>query len=240
MLWYKAWLETRIRFFLLAGVILLDSWFMAPEAIARLLANFKPATALAQSGQVTLNSLWLIWAAVAVMLGGAGINTQTIRGGTHGPHGSMVFTLSLPVRRRRLMSVRATLGAIEGTSLIFLSCLFVWSVSPLLRTRVGAPGVLLYALMSIFGSSVFYSLSTLLATFLDEMWQFNSCFLAVGATLLLRLPVKKLFSYDLLRLLGDPTYLAAGSLPWPGILTCLTLSSALLFAAVQIVERKQY
>ena len=239
MLWYKAWLETRGRFLLLAGGILLISWFMAPEAIARFLAGSKPVAALAQSGPVTL-SLWFIWTAVAVVLGGAGINTQTFSGVTHGPHGSMLFTLSLPVRRRRLLAVRVTLGAIEGAGLILFICLFVWSVSPLLRTRVGAASVLLYALMSIFGSSVFYSLSTFLATFLDEFWQFNGCFLAAGAMLFLRLPVKKLFSCDLLRLLVDPTHLAAGAPPWPGILTCLALSSALLFAAVQIVQRKQY
>ena len=56
----------------------------------------------------------------------------------------------------------------------------------------------------------------------------------------LRLPIRRFFSYDILRMLGDPTHLKASELPWPGILICLALSAALLFASVQVVERRQY
>ena len=240
MLWYKSWLETRSRFFLMMGVIVLTSWYLSPEVMGRLLARSKPAATFAQSGQATLISFWFVWTAIGVMLGGAGINTQTSRGVTHGPHGSMLFTLSLPVRRRRLLGVRVALGALETAFLIFFACLFVWSVSPLLRAHVGASSVLSYALVSLVGSSVFYCLSTFLATFLDEMWQNNGSFLAIGAIVFLRLPIKKFFSYDILRMLGDPTHLTVSTLPWPGILICLALSAVLLFASVQVVERKQY
>jgi hypothetical protein len=222
------------------GVILLTSWHVSPEVTGRLLAGSDPAATLARSGPVTLISFWFVWTAIAVVLGGAGINTQTFRGVTHGPHGSMLFTLSLPVRRRRLLGVRVALGALETAFLIFFACLFVWSVSPLFRAHVGVSSVLAYALVSLVGSSVFYCFSTFLATFLDESWQLNGSFLAVGAVIFLRLPLKNFFFYDILRMLGDPMHLKASELPWPGILICLALSAALLFASVQVVERKQY
>ena len=240
MLWYKSWLETRIRFFVMLGVIALTAWYVSPEVMGRLLARSKPASAFAQSGQVALNSLWLVWAPIAVLLGGAGINTQTLRGVTHGPHGSMLFTLSLPVRRRRLLDIRVALGALETAFVIFFTCLFTWSVSPLLRAHVGVSTVLVYALISLVGSSVFYCLSSFLATFLDESWQFNGAFISVGVMMFLPLPIKKFFSWDFSRMLGNPTHLKASDLPWPGILICLALSAAFLFAAVQVVERKQY
>jgi hypothetical protein len=240
MLWYKSWLETRGRFFLMMGVIVLTSWYVTPEVLGRLLAGSKPAAAFVQNGQATLQSLSFIWIVIATLLGGAGINTLTFRGVTHGPHGSMLFTLSLPVRRRRLLGVRAALGALETASLIFVACLFLWSVSPLLRAHVGISAVLAYALVSLAWSSAFYCLSTFLSTFLDEMWQANSSFLAIVAIMFLRPPIKRVFSYDILRMLVDPTHLTVSTLPWPGILICLALSTALLFASVQVVERKQY
>ena len=240
MLWYKSWLETRVRFFLMAGVYVLTSWYVTPEVIGRLLVDSKPAAALAQTGRVTLGSFWFIWTVLAVMLAGAGINTQTFRGVTQGLHGSMLFTLSLPVRRRRLLGVRAALGALETAFVIIFACLFMWSVSPLLRAHVGVSTILVYALVSLVWSSVFYCLSTFLATFLDEMWQCYGSFLGIAVMLCLRPPIKKFFSFDILRMLGDPTHLTVSTLPWPGILTCLALSAALLFASVQVVERKQY
>lgn len=240
MLWYKSWLETRVRFFLMAVVILLISWYVTPEAIGRFLGESKPAAALAHTGRMTLGSFWFLWTAIAVVLGGAGINTQTFGGVTHGPHGSMLFTLSLPVRRRRLLGVRVALGALETAFVIFFACLFMWCVSPLLRAHVEVSAILAYALVSLAWSSVFYCLSTFLATFLDESWQFYGTFLGVGVMLSLRLPIRKFFSYDILRMLGDPTHLTVSALPWPGMLICLALSAALLFASVQVVERKQY
>jgi hypothetical protein len=239
MLWYKAWLESRSRFFLIAGVILLTFWYMAPEVLGRL-SGARGAARFPGMWQYSLNSLWILWLAIAVMLAGAGINTQTARGVTHGPHGSMFFTLSLPVRRRRLMGIRVMVGALETVLLLLSTCLLIWLVSPLLRSRIGLGSVLLYAFVSLVGSSVAYSFSALLATFLDEMWQFNGCFLAIGAIISLRVSVSQFMSYDIFRALGDLSYLTTGMLPWRGILTCLALSSALLFAAAQIVERKQY
>src|ERR1035441_1884922 len=91
MLWYKAWLETRWRFVFTIG------WMMLPWLAIPLLG-------------VNPERLWrslelesvLLYCFAALFLAGAGINSQTFYAATAGYHGSMLYTLSLPVSRRRL------------------------------------------------------------------------------------------------------------------------------------------
>src|ERR1035438_4342070 len=60
----------------------------------------------------------LLYIFTAIFLAGSGINSQTTYGLTSGFHGSMLFTLSLPVSRRRLLFVRAGLGALQTSALV--------------------------------------------------------------------------------------------------------------------------
>ena len=60
----------------------------------------------------------MLYIFTAIFLAGSGVNSQTTYGLTSGSHGSMLFTLSLPVSRRRLLFVRAGLGAIQTSVLV--------------------------------------------------------------------------------------------------------------------------
>src|SRR5262252_269773 len=105
MLWMKGWFETRWRFlfglgfgvFVLVSVASDGVQFVAPRLV---------------------NALAFIWAFIAIMLGGAGINTQAAFRATKGLHGSMYLTLALPVSRFRLLATRAATGILELTALI--------------------------------------------------------------------------------------------------------------------------
>src|SRR5215472_11250642 len=111
MLWMKDWLETRWRFvfglglgaFLLINVAADNVPADQPFAIVKL-----------------VNILAFFWAVIAIMLGGAGINTQAAFRATKGLHGSMYFTLALPVSRFRLLATRVAIGMLELTAVIML------------------------------------------------------------------------------------------------------------------------
>src|SRR5215475_2365195 len=162
MLWTKSWLETRWRFVfgLGFGVFLLIN--VAAD-------NRAPDQQIPRASHETV--LAFFWAFIAIMLGGAGINTQAAFRATKGLHGSMYFTLALPVSRFRLLATRAATGVLELTAVIMLICAGLWATVPQLRAQMTLPGILVYGFALAVSTASFYSVSVLLATFLDGQWQ---------------------------------------------------------------------
>jgi len=228
MLWYKAWLELRWRFLLpLAGTFVAAWWLIG-------LRVDSPT-------RYTINFLSLfIWPMVAVTQAGAGINTQVTYGARAGVHASMLFTLSLPVRRRRLVAVRAGLGALLTAVLVTCQCFFGWAVAPALRARLTPADVALYAICALAGSLVFYALGVLLSAMVDELWVFYGSFLALFAVVVLQMKVKPFASIDIFRVMGDLSYPMTGRMPWDMLAACAAVTLALVAVAVAIVERKEY
>src|SRR5882724_8135331 len=117
MLWMKGWYETRMRLLLLVAATLV---------ISALASDPTPAAAAQGLGATTLFGASVM---AAVMLAGAGIKTQP--GGfrpSKGLHGSMYYTLSLPVTRSRLFSVRVSLGLAETAVIHIIACRAAWVV----------------------------------------------------------------------------------------------------------------
>src|ERR1017187_9106791 len=163
MLWYKAWIETRWRFALMVGLVLL-TW---------LTPLWLPSIGIRLPSGVPESRLWmgvhlgsvLLYIYTAIFLAGSGINSQTTYGATSGFHGSMLFTLSLPVSRRRLLFVRAGLGALQTSALVAIMAGFS------LFQRPGATSALqslAYITRAIVCNMAVYALSVLLACLLDE------------------------------------------------------------------------
>jgi hypothetical protein len=224
----------------MAGVVLFSSWYLCPEILGKMMAHSGTPGKSSVAWQLTLNFLWMLWPMIAVMSAGAGINTQTFTGAVHRAHPSMLFTLSLPVSRRRLLAVRAAAGAMETVFLICFTCILLWCISPILRRQTGVTGICRYMITTAIAASVFYCLSVLYATFLDETWQFNACFITIGAILTLRLlPVSSPVSV-VIRSLSNIPALVTGDLPWPSLLLCLFVSVSLFSAAMRVVERRRY
>src|SRR5215831_8023337 len=110
MLWKKGWYETRIRLlFVLAVVVVIAVLTMSPPPAG---AGSGPLV-----GATTIPAML-----AALLLAGAGVKTQL--GGlqrSKGLHGSMYYTLSLPVKRTRLFSVRVSLGLAETAGILVLT-----------------------------------------------------------------------------------------------------------------------
>src|ERR1700733_5394066 len=160
MLWYKGWLETRYRILMVLGMSLLFMFLMAHGVSS----NPQPAA------RFTVPYLFY-WVFVAVLLAGAGINTQSALQATQGLHGSMYFTLSLPVSRFRLLAIRAGLGMLETACVVAAVCCTTWAVFPGLRAHLTGLDAFEYIVTVSVCISEFYFLSVLLATFLDELWK---------------------------------------------------------------------
>src|SRR5277367_5045964 len=144
MLWYKAWLDTRWRF--LIGLALLVSialgnalscpWAQAIFEAARhgsasgtLADDINLAAQLSSSfrgyvwDQLIHHNLYYLWTLFAILLAADGPLSQ--RSGA-------IFTLSLPVSRRRLCAVRAAADLSELGLLSFLPLLAVTLAAPVI------------------------------------------------------------------------------------------------------------
>ena len=243
-LWWKAWLELRWRFLLPMLLTPLCLWWLFPGTAGLILADpdvlarVRPRSA---GFGLTLNLLSLVvWPLLAIAYAGAGINTQTGYAARHGVHPSMLFTLSLPVTRRRLLLVRAAAGLLAFLAVVSWQCGFAWLASPYFRAAVTAGQVALYVVCAVVASGVFYWLAVLLATFLDEMTVAYASFAAVWTVLVVRFAVPRFAAIDIFRGMGDLSYPMTGRMPWTALGVCAGISLALAAAALWVAERKEY
>jgi hypothetical protein len=227
MLWYKAWLETRWRFvFMMASMLF----------IAGPLQSLLGAPPERMWGALRLGS-FLLCCLAAIYLAGSGVNSQTTYAATSGFHGSMLFTLSLPVSRRRLFLVRAALGALETCAFIILSTCLMLAWRPV---ATGAMQAATYIARTILCTMAVYAVSALLACVLDEMWQFTgTCMLVVGVGLL-QSKSTLIAQISPLKGIGTISYPINAPMPWPALATSLVLTVILTWVSVAVLQRKEY
>jgi hypothetical protein len=228
MLWHKGWLETRFRllFALAIGGFVLVLQYYASGAKMPLLGIVGSASILA--------------AMLSGMLAGAGITTQPAVQATKGLHGSMMFTLSLPVSRFRLLAVRASLGWLEMAGGITTLCCGMWALFPILRATTTAAEMLEYAGVLIVCASSLHFISVLLATFLDDLWRIYGSMIAFGALWWLSNHTPLPASANVYRAMGDGSPLIAHSIPWTAMGISLGLAAILFFAALKVVQTREY
>lgn len=146
--------------------------------------------------------------------GSSGVKTEAAFQPTKGLHGSMYFTLSLPVARFRLLAIRTGVGLVETASIVAVVCGIAGIFLPEFGTNESvADGLSYAATIFLCGISV-YGLSALLATCLDQAWQVWG---TVAAIFLLRwlfntagLPR----SLDILRAMSSSSPLVSHTIPW--------------------------
>jgi hypothetical protein len=235
MIWYKGWFETRFKLGLAVGVLGLLLAFM----------HSLPATAQAPGAKppifaivLTTNPIFMVW--ISTWLAGAGIATQSAFQATKGLHGSMLFTLSLPVSRLRLLTVRSGIGWLEMVGVIATLCCGMWLVSPALRSTVTPVEMVEYAGTLIAGDSALYFLSVWLATFLEDQWRILGTMAAFFALAWLSGHTSLPASVDILRAMGKGSPLIAHEIPWTAMAFSFGLAAILFFAALKIVQTREY
>ena len=236
MLWKKGWYETRTRLLIvLAVVVVITVLTMGPPPPAA--AGLGPLV-----GATTMPAMF-----AAILLAGAGVKTQL--GGlqrSKGLHGSMYYTLSLPVKRTRLFNVRVSLGLAETAGILVLTwaaLLLVHLDIPLHATQTNAPilsdmfkqGVVTFCCVT-----AVYSLGVFFAAFLDEVYQhWATIFTVVGTMVILsRVPLPAWMQTFLVLSLASP--LNTHTMPWTAMAVLLGLSGMLLLIALKIVRSLEY
>jgi ABC-2 type transport system permease protein len=254
MLWYKAWLETRWRFVLGLGLLICSAAAIVlayPQVIRLLAASQLDAgsalgrrvaeqAALAADYRGYIWSQWFseslrqLWALCAVVLGTGGLLAQTSGGGA-------LFTLSLPVSRRRLLGVRAATALAELAILAIVPPLVLPLLSPAVGETYSLADALVHGACLLIAGSTLFSLTFLLSTVFNDVWRpplIVLCFAVLMS--LVRQVVRGPSSASLLGVMTAETYFRGNGLPWPGLLLCAAVSSALLYAATVNIARQDF
>lgn len=232
MLWMKGWYETRVRFLLLIVGTLIAAAVASGDSIHD--ANLSPQ-------QLEATTLIGVSVIASILLAGAGINTQSggIRPGK-GLHGSMYYTLSLPVTRSRLFSVRVSLGLALTAAIHVLACCAAWLVRPAIRLHADPRDLLKHDVAAFFYVAAVYSLGVFFATFLDDQYQTWASMLTLLSVIVVlnRVPIPR--SLDSFFVFSIASPLITHTIPWIVMAALLALSAMLLLISIKIVEWREY
>lgn len=235
MLWYKAWLETRLR--LVLGV----AWAAMLLFFDRLKSSAAP---VAQPHNDPVTGLGLeIGSLVIVMccwFAGAGMVTQGSFQFLRGLEESSLFTLSLPVSRLRILSVRALLGWFEMALTVGLFCGGVALLAPALTDRAAPAVMLQYIATLLVCSTAIYSFSVALGTVLDDQWRTWGTMLVAAVAWGLPHVIQVPASLDLFRAMGPGSPLLLRAMPWGPMAVALGWSAVAFFAAVTLAQRREF
>jgi len=267
MLWYKSWLDTRWVFILYlalliafsAGLVLWNpyeaaSWLEKLQRSSGRLAGASPRVIdilSSYQGYIWANWFrdWLLnlWPVFTLAIGsismGSIYSTDSTWGACAGGSGGAApqFTLSLPVTRRRIVSIRAATGFVEMVVLAVMPSLLLPALSPLIGHHLPVTDVAIHALLMTVGGMVFFSFSFLLATIFSS-W-LKAFFILIGIHLVIW-PYQGATEFpwwsSIYRIMAGEAYLTTGQIPWVGLFISVALAVGLFYLAVRMFERRDF
>jgi ABC-2 type transport system permease protein len=234
MLWYKAWMETRSRFLIaLVGCTALCS---------RVVSVFLKQEAPSQLGQVlhtaheTLAYTWLL--AVTLLMMGGLLREKAV--------GSSSFTLSLPVSRLRLMSVRIGMGFMEAVTLAILPWIAMLFTAKVAGDTHFIAQAGFHLLLLLGGGLFFLALSFLISSFVEG--EYTAPIVSCGAIIMLAYALNgdKVRPYSPWAfMLGDyyfhwRTSLFVGQVPWLLAGAFVVIAALLTIVSIMVVQQRDF
>ncbi len=154
--------------------------------------------------------------------------------------GGAIFTLSLPVSRRRLLGVRAATGLAELSLLALVPMLLLPILSPLVGENYAIGDALVHALCLFTASSMLFAFSFFLSTVFSDVWRPALIVLCLAVLVALGEQISGLSRYGVYGLMSGETYFREGVLPWLGLVTSAIVTAAAMSAAVANIARQDF
>jgi ABC-type transport system involved in multi-copper enzyme maturation permease subunit len=254
MLWYKSWLDTRWRFLIglmllvlaAAGAVLaypkvLQLMPMVPtSAGGELGRRIQEAAQLSREYRGYIWSQWFrqtpcqLGTLFAVLLGSGSLFG-------HGSGEGALFTLSLPVSRSQVVTIRAATGLGQLFAMAIVPSLVLPLLSPAVGESYGIGSALVHGVCLFVAGAVFFSLALLLSTVFTDIWRPLLITCALGVILsLCESFAGAIGRYGIFAVMNGETYFRTGQLPWVGLIAAAAISAALLYGATRSVEQQDF
>ena len=260
MLLEKYWLETKYRFFI--GVlfitalcmffVLMQPWILEQWALEEKLDPnlYNPPWLLIARTDFTYfiwhflhnNLLQLTWAILTVMLALGGVQHES-------ENGSALFTLSLPVSRKKIFMNRVWVGFLEASVLALLPVVVIPFLSWCIGLEYNVITGLSHSLLFIVGGTVFYAIGVLINSLIKG--ETISFFLAVSLVFVFYFLFQPysdgMHKPFLVKMIDLPGFIAgtseANTVSDPGIaggLSCMAISGLLIYLSYFITLKRDF
>jgi ABC-2 type transport system permease protein len=254
MLWHKAWDETRWRFvvgFCLMVLTALSVVFGYPQVARKLLpmvtqpeGNDLLSQALRESIELSRSFRGYVWlnafrqnfsqmgTLFAVLLGSGGLRAESV---------GALYTLSLPASRRALVTTRAASGLLELLAMTMIPSLLISLFAPAIGERYSFVDTLVQGGCLFVGTSVFFGLTSWLATMFSDVWRpgLFACGVAIVVSLC-EVGWDSVAPFGIFHVMHGVSYFRGTGVPWVGLIAAAALSAAMLYGAVTAVERQDF
>jgi ABC-type transport system involved in multi-copper enzyme maturation permease subunit len=246
-LWHKSWLESRTRFIGAAAVMLLvASWDILDSKHGMSRFDRIPPITFTQYVAFLFGShLQWVWVASVLLLGLGGLVREDRLG-------TAQFTLTLPFRRRQWVRVRAVLGLLQAAFLALIPVFVIPLAAPFVGQSYSAWEALKFSGLLLLAGTVFFSCGIFWSSLLGG--EFSAISVA-GISALLTftaqdyfyrwIPSFRLPYFNMSAFLSGYDFLnrTTGFLegwPWAGIVKSAGAATVLLWAAIAIIEHRDF
>jgi hypothetical protein len=253
MLWYKAWRDTRWRFLIGLGILtatVLANVLGYPSVHSLLRvalvagADGPLAREISWVTQVSSNFrgfIWVqlvrqnlpyLWIVFAVLLGAEGPFSR---------RSGRIFTLSLPVSRRHVCTVRAATDLAELGALALIPLLLIPLAAPIVGYTYALADALVHGIQILSGGAVFYCLALWLAAIFGDRWRpiVITLAAAVAASLFANF-IPALAPFSPATVMVGENYFRTGIPAWAGMSIWLAVSAVVLYAAVRSIDARDF
>lgn len=259
MLFYKAWLESKLRFVAgMGAVVAVCTLFMrlrpilVPDWISDLQnPHWSGRPAWLYLGVHDLNffawhflyenKLQQVWVVFAILLSFGGLGREK-------RPGTCTFSLGLPVSRRRWFVTRMLVAAVESVLLSLMAVVTVLLTSWSIHETYNATQILAHCALIAAAGAVFLALGAFFSTIV------RGEHVALPITLIvLGIPYLFVQEYvreaaanawvrrmDISHVMAGPPHLSWSTVPWFGLATSLSLSVCIFFIALKIGDSLEY
>src|SRR5262245_12204546 len=250
MLWKKGWWETRWLFLIGLGSIFLayGLTFGGSYDAASWTERLQRSAALSEIERQALNNyqaqtwaLWFkmllnfIWPYYSVFMGTACLMSACQRTPYQGA--ARLFTMSLPVSRRKVLLSQAAVGFSEMVAAALLPSLLLPIMARFHGQWFSWSDTMIYLMLTIFGGAVFFFFAFLLTVIIGHRLVVIGMVLAIVIALFLPFhSLETRAGCDIIGVMAVESYFYHGQIPWLGLLISLFLSAVFMFTAVRIYE----
>jgi len=159
MLWYKAWLETRVRFVicLLAMTVFCVYTVSYDNQMADSRATLNFYYSVVHGAHGLIGGLWL--AVISFLTAGGLLREKAV--------GAASFTLALPFSRTRLMGVRMAVCLIEAVALIVIPSLAICIEDGMIGKPYPVSQMWFHIVLLVSGGLVFFAIALLISSLME-------------------------------------------------------------------------
>ena len=245
MLVYKAWRESRARFLVSAGaLVVVCASFVLFHRDVRGGSGDEPVTYPVYIWRITykgyLRELFIV---LAVFLGLGGLARER-------DHRTVGFTLALPVTRWRLLATRTAVGLGEVMVLATLPAMVLPALSPLIGQGYSSSQAWAFAILWATVGSLLFAIGLLASVLFAGELTAPVAALAglMGYSLVAEIPAFERYLTDIHDVMSgidmpyftEGTGLLTGSLPWTTLCGVLLATATLIGIGVRITSRQDF